>query len=140
MRRSFPGVWVVLALVVLGAAGCDDEPELPNTPSNPAPTVTESFTGALNKNGAQTFSFSVSANGQVTATLAELSSSSVPVSLALGNWNGTTCQVVLANDNAIQGTFVTGTMSASGNLCLRLSDATGNLESAVTFKVDVVHP
>jgi hypothetical protein len=140
MRRSFPGVWVVLALVMLGAAGCDDEPELPTTPSNPTPTVTESFTGTLNRNGAQSFSFSVSANGQVTATLAELSSSSVPISIALGNWNGTTCQVVLANDNAIQGTFVTGSMSAAGNLCLRLSDASGNLESAVTFKVDVVHP
>jgi hypothetical protein len=132
-------VWVVLALVML-AAGCDDEPELPTTPSNPTPTVTESFTGTLNRNGAQSFSFSVSANGQVTATLAELSSSSVPISIALGNWNGTTCQVVLANDNAIQGTFVTGSMSAAGNLCLRLSDASGNLESAVTFKVDVVHP
>jgi hypothetical protein len=140
MRRSFPGVWVVLALVLLGATGCDDEPEAPTTPSNPTPTVTESFTGALNKNGAQTFPFSASANGQVTATLAELSSSAVPISIALGNWNGTTCQVVLANDNAIQGTFVTGSMSAAGNLCLRLSDATGNLEGTVTFKVDVVHP
>ncbi len=140
MRRSIPGVCVLAAFVMLGASACDDEAETPNTPTNPTPTVTESFTGTLNKNGAQTFSFTVSATGQVTATLAELSSSTVPVSLSLGNWNGTTCQVVLANDNAVQGTFVTGTMSAAGSLCLRLSDASGNLEAAVTFKVDVVHP
>jgi hypothetical protein len=131
---------MVLALALLGIAACDEESETPNTPTTPTPTVTESFTGTLNKNGAQAFSFAVSTNGQVTATLAELSSSAVPISLALGNWNGTTCQVVLANDNAIQGTFVTGTMSAQGTLCLRISDASGNLESAVTFKVDVVHP
>ena len=140
MRRSFPGVCVVLALVMLGAAGCDDEAQTPTTPTTPTPTVTESFGGTLNRNGAQTFSFTVSATGQVTATLAELSSSTVPISLSLGNWNGTTCQVVLANDNAVQGTFVTGSMSASGDLCLRLSDASGNLEASVTFKVDVVHP
>lgn len=140
MRRSLPGVWVVLALLAFGAAGCDDEADTPNTPTPPASTVTESFTGTLTRNGAQAFSFSVAATGQVTATLAELSSSTVPISLSLGNWNGTTCQVVLANDNAVQGTFVTGTMSAAGNLCLRLSDASGNLEAAVTFKVDVVHP
>jgi hypothetical protein len=140
MRRSFPGVCVLAAFVMLGAAGCDDEADTPNTPTTPTPTVTESFTGALNRNGAVSFSFSVAATGQVTATLIELSSSTVPVSLSLGNWNGTTCQVVLANDNAVQGTFVTGTMSASGNLCVRLSDASGNLEAAVTFKVDVVHP
>lgn len=140
MRRSFLGVGVLAAFVMLGAAACDEDTQTPNTPSNPTPTVTESFIGTLNKNGAQTFSFTVSTTGQVTATLAELSSSAVPVSLSLGNWNGTTCQVVLANDNSVQGTFVTGTMSASGNLCLRLSDASGNLEAAVTFKVDVVHP
>ena len=139
MRRSIPGVCVLAAFVILGAAACDED-TTPNTPSTPTPTVTESFTGTLNKNGAQTFSFTVAATGQVTATITELSSSTVPVSLSLGNWNGTTCQVVLANDNAVQGTFVTGTMSASGNLCLRLSDASGNLEAAVTFKVDVVHP
>ncbi len=137
MRRSFLGLCVVLAL---GAAGCDDKTDTPTTPTTPTPSVTESFTGSLNKNGAQTFSFTVATTGQVTATLAELSSSTVPVSLSLGNWNGTTCQVVLANDNSVQGTFVTGTMSAAGSLCLRLSDASGNLAAAVTFKVDVVHP
>ena len=140
MRRSFPGVCVGLALVMLGAAGCDEKTDTPTTPTTPTPTVTESFTGTLNRNGAQTFSFSVSATGQVTATLAELGSSGVPISLSLGNWNGTTCQVVLANDNAKQGTLVTGTMSAAGTLCLRVYDAAGSLESAATFKVDVVHP
>ena len=139
MRRSFMGGLVLLALVALGAAGCDED-TTPTTPTTPAPTVTESFAGTLSKNGAVTFSFSVAATGQVTATLTELGSSAIPVGLSLGNWNGTTCQIVLANDNAVQGTFVTGTMSATGNLCVRLYDASGNIEAATTFKVDVVHP
>ncbi len=141
MRRRFAALGLVLALAAFGAAGCDDdESDTPTTPNPPAPSVTESFSGTLNRNGAVTFSFAVAATGQVTATLVELSSSAVPVSLILGNWNGTVCQVVLANDNAVQGTFVTGTMSAAGSLCVRLSDASGNLEAGVTFKVDVVHP
>lgn len=140
MRRRFPALCLVLALAAFGAAGCDDENDPPTTPNTPPPTVTESFTGSLNRNGAVTFAFTVAANGQVTATLVELSSSAVPVSLILGNWNGSVCQVVLANDNAVQGTFVTGSMSAAGSLCVRLSDGSGNLESPVTFKVDVVHP
>ena len=129
----------MLALVALGAAGCDED-TTPTTPTTPTPPVTESFSGTLNRNGAVTFSFSVAATGQVTATLAELGSSAVPVGVSLGNWNGTTCQIVLANDNAVQGTFVTGTMTATGDLCTRIYDASGNLELPVTFKVDVVHP
>jgi hypothetical protein len=139
MRRSFGRGLVLLALVAIGAAGCDEE-TTPTTPTTPGPTVTESFTGALNRNGAVTFSFTVAATGQVTATLTELGSSAVPVGVSLGNWNGTTCQIVLANDNAVQGTFVTGTMTGTGSLCVRIYDASGNLETAVPFKVDVVHP
>src|SRR5687767_48515 len=126
MRRSFGGSLVLLALVAMGAAGCDEE-TTPTTPTTPGPTVTESFTGALTRNGAVTFSFTVGATGQVTATLTELGSSAIPVGVSLGNWNGTTCQIVLANDNAVQGTFVTGTMSGTGSLCVRLYDASGNL-------------
>ena len=139
MRRSFRGGLVLLALVALGAAGCDED-TTPTTPTTPTPTVTESFGGTLNRNGAVTFSFTVAATGQVTATLAELGSSAVPVGVSLGNWNGTTCQIVLANDNAVQGTFVTGTMTATGDLCARIYDASGNLETPVTFRVEVVHP
>lgn len=139
MRRSFGGGLVLLALLALGAAGCDED-TTPTAPTTPTPPVTESFTGTLNRNGAVTFSFSVAATGQVTATLTELESSAVPVGLSLGNWNGATCQIVLANDNAVQGTFVTGTMSGTGDLCVRLYDASGSLETAVTFRVEVVHP
>jgi hypothetical protein len=139
--RSFLRAFPLLALAALGVAGCDDETTPPTTPTPPAATVTESFSGSLSKNGGVTFSFTVGATGQVTATLATLTAADgTKVGLSLGNWNGTTCQVVLANDNAIQGTFVTGTMSSAGSLCVRLYDAAGTVEGTASFRVDVVHP
>ena len=136
--RVFP----LLALLALGVAACDDEqPGTPTNPTPPAATVTESFEGTLNRNGAVTFSFTVGATGQVTATLMTLTAAEgTKIGLSLGNWNGTTCQIVLANDNAIQGTFVTGNMSSAGSLCVRLYDAAGTLSGTASFKVDVVHP
>jgi hypothetical protein len=139
MRRSLTGGFIALALVALGAAGCDSDEPTPINPT-PTPTVTDTFTGMLTTNGAQTFNFEVGGTGQVTATLTELGSNAVPVGLSLGNWNGTTCQIILANDAAVQGTFVTGNMTVRGNLCVRIYDASGNLAAAVAFKVDVVHP
>lgn len=141
MRRSFGTMFVMLALVALGAAGCDNN-DTNTPPTTPTPNpVTETFTGNLTKNGAATFSFKVAANGQVSATLRELTPApAVSVGLSLGNWNGTVCQTVLANDNAIQGTFVTGNMSSAGDLCVRIYDSTGNLEATTAFKIEVVHP
>lgn len=141
MRRSAGKMFVMLALVALGAAGCDEESNGTPTTPTPGPTVTETFSGTLTKNGASTFSFKVAATGQVSATLRELSPApATAVGLSLGNWNGTTCQTVLANDNAIQGTFVTGNMSAAGDLCVRIYDSKGDLEGTIAFKIEVVHP
>src|SRR5687767_7804547 len=70
--RSFLRVFPLLALAALGAAGCDEETAPPTTPTTPTPTVTESFNGSLSRNGAVTFSFTVGATGQVTATLTTL--------------------------------------------------------------------
>jgi hypothetical protein len=141
MRRSFGKAFVVLALAAVGTAGCDKDENGSPTGPTPTPTVTETFTGTLSKNGGVTFSFSVSASGQVSATLRELNPApAVGLGLSLGNWNGTVCQTVLANDNAIQGTFVTGNMTRSGDLCVRIYDSTGSLEQTVAFRIDVVHP
>lgn len=143
MRRSFGKIFGVLALAALGAAGCDNNDDNNGTPTTPTPTptVTETFTGNLTKNGAATFNFTVGASGQVSATLRELTPApAVSVGLSLGNWNGTVCQAVLANDSAIQGTFVTGNMSSAGSLCVRIYDATGTLEGTTAFRIEVVHP
>jgi hypothetical protein len=91
-------------------------------------------------NGAVTFQFRASAEGILTATLRSLTpDNTILIGLALGTWNGVTCQVVLANDQATQGIAVTGAVSDAGLLCVRLYDV-GQVTQPQTFEIVVIHP
>ena len=126
-------------IVSFTLAACTDEtPGLPPTPP-PPPTVTDTFTGTLNVNGAFTFPFQVVAVGTMTATLTSVSDAAIAVSLSLGTWNGVTCQVILANDQAQQGAIVTGVAGGIGNFCARISDV-GKVVDPIDFTITVVHP
>ena len=78
----------------------------------------------------------------MTATLTTLGpDNTLVMGMALGTWNGTTCQIVLANDTATQGTIITGGVSSFGSLCVRAYDV-GNITAAqpFTYEITVVHP
>lgn len=143
MARTLHGILSAAALA--GALwACDNgtptSPTSPTTTTTPS-TATETFEGTLAPNGGRTFSFTANAAGTVTATLTRIEpDGAVTVGLALGTWNGTTCQIVLANDNAVQGTVVTGAVSSAGPLCVRVYDAAGTLAGSIAFVVTVVHP
>ena len=139
MLRAWTTRLLLVALIGGAAAGCDDEtPTSPNTPSAP---VTETFTGTIAQNGAQTHQFSTVSSGTVTATLKTLApDNALVVGFSLGNWNGTACQIVLANDAATGGAVLTGTVSAAGNLCLRLHDVGNITNTPAAYTVEVVHP
>jgi hypothetical protein len=142
LLRSFRRPVLAFAAVLsLSAAACDsgDTPTDPSDPGDPPATVTETFSGSLTVNGGQSFSFTAQAAGAVTATLTFISPDNTVVGLALGTWNGTICQVILANDNTSRGITVTGQASSGGNLCTRVYDV-GQLGSQATFTVTVVHP
>jgi ABC-type nitrate/sulfonate/bicarbonate transport system permease component len=130
-----------LILVLLLAAGCGDDTTTSTTPTTPTPvTVVETFSGTLNRNGGVTHTFATGASGTVTATLTAVSpDSALVLGLSLGTWNGVACQVVLASDKAVQGAVVTGVVSSTGNLCVRLYDV-GNIVGTTTYEVQVVHP
>jgi len=133
--------FLVAAALAASAAACDsgEAPTNPTTPT-PGPTVTETFSGSININGAITFPFSVAESGSVSATLTAVGpDTTVAVGLSLGTWNGSSCQVVLANDNALQGTVVTGSVSSSGSLCTRVQDV-GKMVQPLTFEVTIIHP
>lgn len=130
-------------LLVCAVAGCDDEPTIPTAPT-PGPPVTDTFTGAVAQNGAGTHDFAVATGGAVTATLKTIGAdNTLVVGFSLGNWNSTasSCSIVLANDAATGGSVLTGTMSASGSLCVRIYDV-GNVPagSPASYSVEVVHP
>ena len=134
---------IAIALVILSCAlsGCDDEP----TPTTPTPvSVTDTFSGAVLTNSAQTHTFSTTTSGRVTATLKAIGAdNTLVVGFGLGTWNTTTssCSIVLANDAAPGGAVLTGTMTGAGSLCVRVYDV-GNITAAASaaYTVEVVHP
>ena len=123
--------------VILLASACGDDTTTPTQPTTPT-TFTKTFSGSIGRNGAMTHEFATQLSGTVTATLTSVTPAAV-IGLSLGTWNGTVCQIVLANDKATQGSTVTGSVSTFGNLCLRVYDA-GALTQPVAYEVQVVHP
>jgi hypothetical protein len=128
-----------LLLVGLTAGACEDTTPTPLPTPTPPPTTTDTFSGTLNINGAFTFPFQGLAAGSMTGTLTTLSDTTKAISLALGTWNGVSCQIVVVNDKATQGAIVTAVSSGGGSFCARVSDV-GMLTESVTFEIAVVHP
>jgi hypothetical protein len=129
----------MLAAAVV-VAGCDNDVD-DGSPTDPPPTVTETFEGSINTNGAMTHTFSVSVGGTVEARLVGLTPDpGTAVGFSLGTWNASSslCQVTLSNDNAVQGAILTGTASRAGTLCTRIYD-TGRLTSTLSYTISVTH-
>ena len=134
---------LALVLPALGAAGCDSTttPTSSNTSttSTTATSITETFRGTVSINGAATFSFGVLAQGAVTATYKTISpATTATMGLALGIWNGSTCSVIIANDNAVLNSTVIGNASSAGTLCVRAYDV-GRLTATQTVELTVTH-
>lgn len=139
MRRFFSRVIPVVALSLI-VTGCGENTDTPTTPALTPATVTDSYSGILTKNGALTHPFTVTGPGGISAQLVSLAGDSVvPVGMGLGTWNGSSCQIVLANDSAIQGSVVVGTSSTAGDFCVRIYDAAGTVVEPVTYTIQVVH-
>ena len=140
MRRVTSGVGLVLALA-LGAAACDNQISTPTNPTTPVNMTTESFSGSLTPNGAVTYFYNVSQAGSLTATILSLSpDNTITVGLAIGTWNGATCQTVIVNERAPQGATVSGNASNAGSLCVRIYDPSGTVLATTKFELVVVHP
>ena len=128
---------VVAALAAVTGVACGGAELLPPTTGTPVP-LTEVFSGTLGRNGAVTHPFASQAGGSVTVTLQELEPDTT-IGLSLGTWNGTSCQIVIADDAAVRQSSIVGTVSGVGNLCVRVYDV-GNLIEPVSYTVSVFHP
>jgi hypothetical protein len=139
MRRVWLGP-VLAVVLAMTAAACDSGNPAAPAPTPPSPNVTDTFTGTLTLNGAMTYTFASIGAGGMAATLKTLSAdSAIPVGFSVGVWNGTTCQITLANDNAFQGTTILGSINGPGVLCTRVHDV-GKLVEPATFEITIVHP
>jgi len=126
-----------LSLAAMGA-GCGDD--LTDFETAPSITVTETFASTLNPGGGTTHVFVVSGKGTIQATLTALGDDNTRiVGLALGNWNNNACQLSVANDNAFVSQALVATVSAAGNICVRIYDSKG-VPDATSYTLEVVHP
>jgi hypothetical protein len=142
MRRLTLRLAPLLALLLVVSGCSDSTTSTSGTSTTPAAAATtETFTGTLTSNAAFTYPFVVLASGTVSAVLTTLSpDSNVPIGIGLGTWNGSVCQVILANDTSIQGSSVPATASASGNFCVRVYDSGGRVVAPESYVVQVTHP
>ena len=127
---------VAASLIMAGCGNSSNE----GTVVTPPPTLNDNFSGTLTLNGATTFSFSVTGLGNITAQLTTLSPDSTrPVGVSLGTYNGSICQIILSNDNSVQGSQVVGTASTIGSFCVRIYDAAGTVVDPQKYTIDVFH-
>ena len=141
MRYALQVRLVVLLLVGFTAGACDNG-ETPTTPS-PNPTVTETFTGTVTRNGARIHSFIATASGLVTATITAVDpAGSPPIGFSLGTWDGTVCTVVQTINAATISSGLSGTVVGITSLCIILFDPFGNVPAdvPVNYTVTVVRP
>ena len=134
---------VALVAILATAAGCGNQ-NLPTTPV-PTPTipVTESFSGTLTVNGAQTFAFQALSAGTIQASIKSFApETDLKVGLSIGTFNGVTCATTpaLSNDNAGQGIAVTANVATAANLCVRIYDSLGQITQPNAFEITVIHP
>jgi hypothetical protein len=130
--------FVAVAVVAMFGCGDDETPTAP-TPTTPA-TVTDTFTGTVNRNGAASHNFTLSTAGVVQATLKSLSPNpEIVVGFAVGTWSTSVCNVVLVRDRAVQSTVIYGNVNAASDLCVRVYDV-GNVVEPVEYSIEVIHP
>ena len=130
---------MVLPLVA-AIAGCSGT--INDIPTTPDPvSVTETFSGNLNINGAATHFVFPLAAGTVTATLTSLGEAAPSkVGFSLGTLSTTgTCTTVLFNDNAVVTTSLSGSVQTlQGGLCARIYDV-GVLTETIPYTFTVTH-
>jgi len=126
---------------MLGTAACgsDNPTTTPDTPTVPA--VTETNSDTLTVNGAKTQPFTVTRLGVVTATVIALDPDpAVVFGLSLGTWNGSSCTLIVTNDNATLNVTVTGNVTAQngGAFCARIYDV-GKLTAPTNYTLQITH-
>jgi hypothetical protein len=127
------------ALLALASASCasDDPVDTPTEPS--AVSVTENLSETLTVNGARTFPFVANRAGTVTAKFTALSpDDTITLGLSLGTWNGSACQIIIANDTAKLNVSVVGTAQQTGQFCARVYDV-GLLTAPTDFTIELTH-
>ena len=137
MFRRLRRALSLVALATLASAGCETTTSPPNNEDPPDP-INLSFTGTLTLNSSAIHRFTAGA-GEINVRLKVLAPvESVVIGMALGVWTGASCNIVIADDNAVFNALLIGTATASGEFCARVYDA-GKLTDVTNYQIDVTH-
>ncbi len=138
MARSTVLTSLAFAAALTATACGDDGPESPTTPTAPV-AVTQTFEESLNPNGGRTHQFNADRAGDVIASLTSLTPDpEVVIGLGIGTWNGVSCSITIANDNAKLNVAIVGSATGTGAFCVRVYDV-GNLTGSIDYAVTVQH-
>lgn len=146
-RRIATGI-LACALAALAGA-CSNS--TPTTPSGNS--TTDTFTGTLTPNSANTHVFVVAGAGNITATLTSIGPDATQtIGFSMGTYSALTnvCTIVLSNDAALQGFQLSGQAATQGSYCMRIFDngsvaamqTAGTISSSnpFTYTITVAHP
>jgi len=131
---------LLMALLALAAAGCDDA----TTATSPTVTspVTETFNGQFFPGGTAARAFSAASPGTVSITLTQLgppADAVVGLGVGIPQSNGTGCLLTQAIQTGASSSPQLTLAVEAGAYCVRLYD-TGTLTAAVAFNVTIVRP
>jgi len=132
--------WVSVGLVTLmawGLSACNSSPTAPVGNE----VIVENFEGTLT-GGSVVVTFVVGQRGTVSVLLrnAFQSATSLQITLgmAVGSWDGTTCELLVKNDASTFNTAISGS-ALPGNYCATLYDV-GNIGgNPVAYAIEVQH-
>jgi hypothetical protein len=127
---------LVIATTFIGCSSGNNTPQVPTQPS--LVTITQSFSGTLTVNGAQTHSFTVDRAGTVSAQVKSLSDQAATLGVSLGTYNGSACTIIISKTDAVLNTAVAGTAQSTGQFCVWVNDV-GKLTSGLDYTIDVTH-
>jgi hypothetical protein len=149
MRRivAFAPSFAVAALALLLVAGGCSKSKKSSSPTTtePAPTVTETFTGSFGLGGTSANPFTNTATGDVTFKLADLQPlTTLTIGMGIGTYDATLsppCTLYSEDTSVRLGDTLLSSGVAAGNYCVQLRDV-GNIfpGNTVTYTVEVTHP
>ncbi len=132
----------LLAVVLLGSAGCGGSPLSPSQLEELAAltTITDTFSGAVATGASVVHPFVGKAGGNVTLTLTAVAPDSAALlGLGFGTWNGSACAVQVSTTLARLDEVYQTSLPAAGNYCVAISDV-GTSPPGTTYTVRVAHP
>jgi hypothetical protein len=143
VRRTPRHLLTALLVLVLSAlaSGCGSSSS--SSPSDSTGLKTENFSGTVPVKGSDFHQFTTTLTGEVDVTLSSVTPA-VNMGVGVGTTDGTTCTLLLGASTPSNGVAagtnaqLAGIVSA-GTFCVQIYDV-GNLTSAATYSVTVVHP